>query len=333
MIHILNLIKPLRFLLLISSFAMLACKSASVDSPHAQNMALNIYLADPTIFLHEGVYYLYGTGGNSGDGFMVYTSTDMKHWEGPKGAREGYALRKEDVFGDKGFWAPQVFYYGEKFYMTYTANENIAIAESDSPLGPFIQKEKKSLDAPVKQIDPFVFIDDDGKIYLYHVRLTEGNRIFVAEMEDDFSGIKPETLRECINASVLWENTQHVPWPVAEGPTILKHKGLYYMIYSANDFRNIDYAVGYAVSDNPLGPWEKYEGNPILSRKHIGENGTGHGDIVKDKQGDLWYVLHTHNSNSEVAPRKTAIVKVRFTQEDKLAIDEDSFYYLETASE
>ncbi len=81
----------------------------------------------------------------------------------------------------KGFWAPQIFVYKNKFYMAYTANEQIAIAESESPLGPFTQTKKDSLASTLKQIDPFVFFDDDGKKYLYHVRLTNGNRIFVAE--------------------------------------------------------------------------------------------------------------------------------------------------------
>src|SRR5690606_28187858 len=87
-----------------------------------------IHLADPTILLHEGIYYLYGTvEGNADQGFLVYASKDMKNWEGPVGAREGFALHKDDVFGDKGFWAPQVFTHRQKFYMAYTANENIAI--------------------------------------------------------------------------------------------------------------------------------------------------------------------------------------------------------------
>ncbi|MEJ7676977.1 MAG: family 43 glycosylhydrolase [Segetibacter sp.] len=86
--------------------------------------------------------------------------------------------------------------------MAYVANENIAIAESRSPLGPFTQKIKQPLKAPVKQIDPFVFIDGDGKKYLYHVRLSNGNKLFVAEMSDDFSAIKPQTLQECITATV-----------------------------------------------------------------------------------------------------------------------------------
>lgn len=322
------------------SIACVSCKESSSQQSAEGGIKGSIYLADPTIFFHEGTYYLYGTSGHDADqGFEVYTSTDLKSWEGPKGANNGYALRKEDTFGDKGFWAPQVFHYQDKFFMAYTANENIAIATAESPLGPFTQTNKEPLNAPVKQIDPFVFMDDNGKKYLYHGRLTEGNRLFVAEMTDDLSAIKPESLQECITAEEDWENTQNVEWPVAEGPSILKHDGRYYFIYSTNDFRNPDYAVGYAVSDSPYGPWEKYGANPILSRKELDENGTGHGDFVQDHNGELYYVLHTHNSAEEVSPRRAALVKARFSNaqdgggEDRLIMDKESFYFLQREEE
>jgi len=290
----------------------------------------SIYLADPTIFYHEGTYYLYGTGGRKG--FLVYTSPDMKSWKGPAGLKDGYALFKGDAYGTSGFWAPQVFYTAGRFYMAYTANEHIAIAESDSPLGPFRQQVIKPVSGTGRQIDPFVFIDDDGKKYLYHVRVANGNRIFVAELKDDLSDIKPRTAKECISATAPWENTAHASWPVTEGPTVLKHKNLYYLFYSANDFRNIDYAVGYATASAPYGPWKKFSGNPIISRQNTGHNGTGHGDFIRDEQGGLWYVLHTHHSNSRVSPRATAIVKARFVKDgskpDKVVMEAPSFRYL-----
>lgn len=290
----------------------------------------SMYLADPTIFVDKGIYYLYGTvEQSSGQGFQVYTSQDLKSWK-LSDQNGGYALKKGDAFGSRGFWAPQVFWHKGKYYMAYTANENIAIAQSDSPLGPFTQKDSLALQAPVKQIDPFVYIDDDGKKYLYHVRLDSGNRIFVAEMEDDFSAIKPSTLRECVAAQQSWENTTG-KWPVAEGPSIIKQNGVYYLFYSANDFRNPDYAVGYATSNNPLGPWKKYEGNPILNKQLIAQNGTGHGDFfMVNKQ--RYYVFHTHNSDTKTGPRKTALVKVKFTKRKKSAgeweMDKESFYFL-----
>src|SRR5690554_3885923 len=207
----------------ISLFVLLTQTSFAQEDP----IEKSIHLADPTIFYHNSIYYLYGTvEGNADQGFLVYSSEDRINWEGPVGAKEGFALKKEDVFGDKGFWAPQVFSHNQKFYMAYTANENIAIAESPSPLGPFTQMVKKPLDAPVKQIDPFAYRDKDGKVYLYHVRLKEGNRIYVAEMTEDLASIREETLVECVNASDRWENTANAPWPVAEGPTVVEKDGL-----------------------------------------------------------------------------------------------------------
>lgn len=296
-----------------------------------------IYLADPAIFNYQHIFYLYGTvGSNANNGFLVYTSPDMKRWKKDTSFNNGFALKKGDVYGSKNFWAPQVLTISNKIYMAYVADENIAIATAEKPSGPFTQVNKVSLEAPVKQIDPFIFIDDDGKKYLYHVRLTNGNKIFVAEMEGDLSAIKPATLKECITATTPWENTANTSWPVTEGPTVLKHKNIYYLIYTANDFRNPDYAVGYATSNSPYGPWEKYAGNPIISKSNIGINGTGHGDFVMDEHNNLVYVFHTHFSDKIVAPRRTALIKANFTEVlggvDKLEIDPKSFRFAVTGN-
>ncbi|MEJ7692684.1 glycoside hydrolase family 43 protein [Daejeonella sp.] len=270
-----------------------------------------IFLADPTIFSDKNVYYLYGTG--SSRGFLVYRSTDLETWEGPVGKRDGHALLKGDSYGSKGFWAPQVFRYKKKYYMAYTADEQIAIAESDNPLGPFVQKEFRIITGPGKQIDPFIFIDK-GKIYLYHVRLTEGNRIYVAQLKDDLSDIVPGTAVECVSATQPWENTANANWPVAEGPTVIRRDKLYYLFYSANDFRNIDYGMGYATSLSPTGPWIKFENNPVISRHNVNVNGPGHGDFFKGPDGGFRYVFHTHNSGSRVSPRVTVLVIAQFIE-------------------
>ncbi|WP_232282999.1 glycoside hydrolase family 43 protein [Pedobacter sp. BAL39] len=295
-----------------------------------------IYLADPTIFVDQGTYYLYGT--SSEKGFLVYQSKDLKKWSGPAGKKNGFALAKGDAFGSGGFWAPQIFKRGKLYYMAYTADEQIAIATSDSPLGPFKQEQHKAISGVGKQIDPFLFTDTDGKNYLYHVRLTSGNRIYVAEMKDDLSDVLPETARECIAGTQPWENTAHTDWPVTEGPTVIKRGNLYYLFYSANDFRNPDYAMGYATSLSPLGPWEKFENNPVISRDVLKYNGTGHGDFFTDKKGQLQYVFHTHHSNTRVSPRATALIKGKFVKNssgiEELEILPESFgFILKNSSE
>lgn len=327
------------FIILFLGLSLNSCSQSKEEetktTPPPAVVLKDIFLADPTIFYNEGTYYLYGTTtGNTalnGEGFQVYTSSDQKNWKGPLGAQGGLALKKGDAYGTQGFWAPQILKYNNQFYMMYTANENIAVATSNSPLGPFRSTSKEPLAASVKQIDPFVFIDDDGKKYLYHVRLTNGNRIFVAELNDDLLSIKPETLTECIAAEWQWENTLNVSWPVAEGPTVLKKGGLYYLIYSANDFRNPEYAVGYATSTSPLGPWKKSTTSPIISRNLIGENGPGHGDLFLDKDNQWQYVLHTHFSGTSEAPRKAAIIEMNFVEKDQelqLQAKKESFRFL-----
>ncbi len=287
----------------------------------------SIFLADPTIFADKGKYYLYGTSSNQG--FLVYESADLQTWQHPK---DSFALRRGEAFGNKGFWAPQIFTYKGNYYMAYTANEQIAIARASSPAGPFKQDSLVPLSGTGKQIDPFIFFDN-GKVYLYHVKLQNGNRIFVTEMKPDLSDIIPGTEKECIASIEGWENTAKSEWPVAEGPTVLKHKNVYYLIYSSNDFRNKDYAVGYATSSSPIGPWKKYTGNPIISRQTVGHNGSGHGDVYTDKQGRMYYVVHTHYSDDRVAPRATAVVGLKFKTvkggEDVLEADGKSFEWLQ----
>lgn len=289
----------------------------------------SILLADPTIFNDEGTYYLYGTGGSrqhSGDGFEVYKSNDLQHWTGPCGADEGFCLKKSDAtWGTTGFWAPQVFKRDGKYYFIYTANEQIAVATADSPIGPFTQESPVCIPAEMKQIDPYIFFEGK-KAYMYHVRLQDGNRIFVSEMNKDLLSLNEKTTRECLHAESGWEDTDNAHWTVSEGPTVVKIDKTYYLFYSCNDFRNRDYAVGYATAKSPLGPWTKH-GEPIIVRGVIGENGTGHGDLFMNAQGEWQYVFHTHFSPSQVSPRRTAVVTLDFDGVD-FKLREGSFHFL-----
>ena len=268
-----------------------------------------IAFADPTIIRQGANYYLTGTTNTTPQGFSMLVSKDLKNWtstgplltEGPQ------------VFGNKGFWAPQLYLNGKTWQLAYTANEQVAVAESSSFTGPFTQKQVKAVDASEKNIDPFIFTDDDGKTYLYHVRFNNGNYLWVAAYDKNTMSIDPTTLKKCIDNTEAWENTPDYPAaPIMEGPTVIKHKGKYYLFYSANHFMSRDYAVGYAVADSPLGPWHKPANNRIIHRSTVGENGSGHGDVFTDKKGNMFYVYHVHNSNYAVSPRLTRIVPLHF---------------------
>lgn len=286
--------------------------------------------ADPFVLLHDGKYYMYctiqnienaetqnffDTADEKKDGFYVYQSDDLIHWE-----NMGLCLDKEDVMGDKWFWAPEVLYHNGKFYMTYAADEHMAVAVADSPLGPFKQEEKKWL-YEGKAIDGHMMVDDDGTVYLYYVRVHNGNRIYVAKLSEDLLSIEELYEDFLIEADADWETIDCL---VAEGPFVLKHKGLYYLTYSANHTRCQEYAVGVAISKSPLGPFEKFAGNPIL-HKNDKFFGVGHHSFTTSKDGKtLICAYHCHSDLETFLPRKFCLNTAEFVEVendiDKLVI-------------
>jgi len=287
-----------------------------------------IYYADPSIFVENGKYYLTGTWDFEPQGFSVLESVDLKNWYVP--GRGSYHMLLEKgggAFGTSGFWAPQLLKSKGKYYITYTADEQVSIASSHSLLGPYTQNVVRPIDDYEKNIDPFLFKDDNGKYYLYHVRYENDNHICVAEFDVDKGRIKGK-ISKCLSYSEPWEKTPSYNYvPILEGPSVVKWDGVYYMFYSANCFASIDYSVGYATAWNPMGPWEKPSGNPIIHRSVVGENGSGHGDIFQGLDGRYYYVYHVHNSNNTVGPRKTRIVPLNITK------DSDGIYIITADSD
>lgn len=270
-------------------------------------------IADPHVLYYDGVYYLYGTHTadhpNMINGIKVYTSTDLANWT----EHPGWALHRDNSWGENRFWAPEVIEKDGKFYMYYAVEERLAVATSDSPLGPFVQEVKAPLHKEIGEIDAHVFTDDDGKKYLYFVRFNNGNVLYVAELNEDMMSIKEDTITFVMRPTQDWEKSQKPPvYDVNEGPFVVKHNGTYYMTYSGNHFQSPDYGVGYATADSPMGPWTKYEYNPIMKSNLI-VPGAGHHSLVYSPDGtELFMVYHTHNSTTATEPRKLAIDRVQF---------------------
>lgn len=263
-------------------------------------------LADPFILYYSERYYAYGTYAD--EGISYFTSNDLREWtRGPR-----VALHKNDSWGDKWFWAPEVYHVNGKFYMYYSAQEHICVAVADSPEGPFKQVERTPMLPNEKAIDNTLFIDDDGTPYLLFVRFNDGLNIWVAELEEDLLTINMATMHKCINVSQTWERD----WGrVNEGPFVIKHKGIYYMTYSANSYESHNYGIGCATATNINGPWTKYSHNPLL-QKPKGLVGAGHHCIFKDKDGNLKLAFHAHNNADEIQPRHMYITDVGFKETD-----------------
>lgn len=272
---------------------------ASAQSADGSAVEGQLLLADPFILEDEGWYYIYGT--HSADGIVVYRSQDLKSWSDLCGNAEGgLALHKNDSWGEKWFWAPEVYKIGKKYVMTYSAEEHICYAESDSPCGPFIQSEKRPY-LEEKGIDSSIFWDK-GNPYIFWVRF-QPYGIWVAPMSGDLSEVKMENAKLVLKPEPnTWE---HVQAFVSEGPCVINHEGKFYLTYSCNDYQSPDYAVGFAVADNVMGPYTRYEENPILHR-HLGYVGTGHHSLFKRGNG-YYMVYHAHNNRGKIHPRQTLI--------------------------
>ena len=266
-------------------------------------------LADPFILCHEGAYYAYGT--HSKDGIEVYQSEDLKHWRGGVGrSKERLALHKDDSFGDCGFWAPEIYYVEGRFLMYYTASKRACVAVADNPLGPFIQPVKESLIPDEYSIDSSLFIDDDGKPYLFFARSPNhnGSEIWSMELEQDLMHVIPKTFRCHARPWQPWELKESI---INEGPFVLKHNGIYYLTYSGNAQTCSEYGIGCAVSDHIDGIWRKYDDNPILQNCG-GLCCVGHHSFFNDTDGNLRIVFHARMAPVPTGQRHTYIGTARF---------------------
>ena len=259
----------------------------------------NVSGADPGVLYHDGTYYLYCTSyAPINVGYYVYTSKDLVNWT--------LAGQCAGAMWDTPagmYWAPEVIEKDGKFYLIASADERIGIAAADSPLGPFIPEDDILID---NAIDGHIFIDDDGRAYLYYVCWQNTYGIYGCELNDDMVSVKPGTTKLLIKPEDAWETT------VTEGPFILKQNGTYYLTYSGDGFTSDNYAVGYATSDSPLGDYERYEANPVLS-KTSKFHGPGHHCFTTSPDGsELFIVYHVHHSLEKFDPRTICIDRVRF---------------------
>ncbi|MCL2405194.1 MAG: glycoside hydrolase family 43 protein [Defluviitaleaceae bacterium] len=289
-------------------------------------------IGDPFVLLSgDGHYYMYATSG--GGSFTGWRSPDMVNW-----TRLGVVFQPDSFhWGIGDFWAPEVIFHNGRYYMFFSARWRVGatlrkgVAVSDSPVGPFVDALGEPLfDFGWAAIDGHPFIDDCGTVYLYFARDCSENvvdgihesHIYVVQLADDLLSVVGEPTF-LIRPTQPWE--AHGTWRWNEGPWVIKHGGLYYLMYSANYFASREYGVGYAVSDSPLGPFVKSENNPIL-RAHPGwahVSGPGHHSVVRSRDGrEMFAVYHTHtNVLSPSGNRQMQIDRMGFRDDGTLFIN------------
>lgn len=231
-------------------------------------------------------------------------------------------------------------------------NFRIGVAVSDSPTGPFAEMGDKPLfDPGYPIIDANVFFEDDGRCYLYYSRCCykhpvesevsvwargqelfdeiEESWIYGVELESDFSGVIGEPvllLRPPVrmnNEQAEWESrsvtSKEINRRWTEGSFLLKKENVYYMMYSANYYGGQNYAVGYATSASPLGPFLKSINNPVLQKNtpRGGKvTGTGHNSVTWSRDGKQLYCVYHGRTTETGDDRVVFIDKMEITDGD-----------------
>lgn len=223
-------------------------------------------------------------------------------------------------------------------------------------------------------LDQTVFQDDDGELYMYfsfdtrtclpgvcpnyeeHQAKIKDNmvaEIWGVRMLDpvtwDLSTLTPLI---CPGYKKLSDSAPTIAWErwspsfdltmeCTEGPYMIKHNGKYYLTYCANSFVDENYSVAYAVSDSPLGEFDKpndgYLANMLLgvpaqhgtylSTRYKGfTKGTGHAAIFKTGSGELMFAYHAHY-NRETWDEKVNKGTWRALSVDYLYFDENGTPY------
>ena len=273
-----------------------------VGELHATNPAIiDPLTADPAAMVYKDKVYLY-TGHDEApekhvgyimSQWLCFSTTDMVNWkpEGSPLAVTDFAWAKKDA------WAGQVIERNGKFFWYAPVNHAtihgfaIGVAVSDSPTGPFKDARGSALitndmttDVPISwdDIDPTVFIDDDGQAYLF------------------WGNTKCRYVRLKANMIEMDGPIETIDLPkYTEAPWIHKHGNLYYLSY-AYDFPE---KTAYATAEKITGPWT-YRG---IITELAGNCNTNHQAIIEFK-GRSYFIYHNGGTRMGGSFRRSVCV-------------------------
>ena len=299
------------------------CLAAS--AVQAQNPIIrDQFTADPTARVFNNKVYLYPSHdivppvGQRQDWFCmedyhVFSSENLTDWtdHGVIVTQNKVPWVRPDSYS---MWAPDCVERNGKYYFYFPSAPKdgrgfgIGVAVADRPEGPFICEPE-----PIKGIsgiDPCVLQASDGNAYIFW----GAGRC--AKLKPNMKELADDTPKE----KVKFGNREFEMYGVnclkdlpnrqAEGPFAFEYNGNYYLTYPY--VRENTEVLGYAMSKNPMGPYE-YKG--LIMPEH--ENGcwTNHHSIINYK--GQWYLFYHQNAFS---PRDD---KRRSVQIDKLFFNPD----------
>ncbi|HSC52948.1 MAG TPA: glycoside hydrolase family 43 protein [Phnomibacter sp.] len=275
---------------------------------YAQNPVIQTnFTPDPAPMLYKDRVYLYTGDDVPGFDFYnmtkwrVYSSADMVNWtdHGAPISLETFSWAMDRA------WASQCIERNGKFYwyicvQTVQNNMAIGVAVGNSPTGPF----KDAIGKPLvttgswSNIDPTVYLDDDGQAYMYwgngklfYVKLNKdmvsyaGDIVEVPLTVETFGGVprqRPTSNQTTPTSSSIPNKDMFV-----EAPWLYKRNGIYYQMFAGMEKGKE--CLSYSTSTSAIGPW-KYQGRIMVEQPT--NSFTNHGGFI-DFKGKSYLVYHT----------------------------------------
>ncbi len=300
-------VKPQKSVAIFDSFSyrgMDDCYAAAPlsDENSFYNPILPGWYSDPSVCTNgEGDYFLVTSTFTYFPGVPVFHSTDLVNWK-----QVGHVLSRMsqlDNLGNQhvsgGIFAPDIAYNpANKTYYMITTNVgagNFFVKTTD----PFGEWSDPVYLPEVQGIDPSFFFDKDGSAYIV-------NNDDAPDGKPEYDGhrtvrvVKFDTATEkCVGERRIVVNKGCRPeekpiW--CEGPHIYNVDGIYYLMTAEGGTADQHSEVIYR-GPTPFGPFEPWEGNPILTQRHLDKNRAnpvtcaGHADMVQTPEGDWWAVF------------------------------------------
>lgn len=288
------------------------------------NPILQGFYPDPSITQAGQDYYLVTSTFAYFPGIPVFHSRDLVNW-----TQIGNAIDRPGMldFGrlglSRGVFAPTIEHHDGVFYISNTCVDcggNFIITARD-PAGPW---SDPVWIRGVGGIDPSLFFDDDGAVYLMNNDAPPEPPLYSGHRAIWIRRIDPVTLQPLAEPRVLINGgVRREERPIwIEGPHIYKHDGYYYLS-AAEGGTAEGHSQVVLRARNVLGPYQAYPGNPILTQRHLDRarpfpiTSVGHADFVQTPDGAWWATflgVRPYEGDFYNTGRETFLLPVRWRE-------------------
>ncbi|HVT79872.1 MAG TPA: family 43 glycosylhydrolase [Phycisphaerae bacterium] len=280
-------------------------------------------------------FYMTGSSGDNiwdrNDGIELWRSKDLKSWDylGMVWSFDKDASEWASKWGTpanrpivRAVWAPEIHYLKSKknFYICYSLaggfGTGLLVSTSGKPEGPYVNPLKP--DARLGGgIDPTLFEDDDGKVYM-----TSGRGGYIALMKEDMSGIASQKNVTLDKTGALGADGKALPAEITnraevamEGASLFKRNGKYYLGGAAfwGATTGSRYSSVVSISDNIYGPYKQF---------HEAVPCGGGGNYFQDKDG-VWFCTFFGNDEASPFREKPGLIRIDFAPDGKIFIADD----------